>query len=95
MKKVLVGLVTILVVFSSSLVFAEDTVISIKVPSTFTEANITYVKEMASIGIQRILEAPLVPDVKLVEDMKTEVDRLRTEIGLEKKFSKDIENVEK
>ena len=89
MKK-FIGFLVIGLLFATS-AMAEDTVISIKVPSTFTEANITHVKEMASVGIQRILEAPLVPDVKLVEDMKTEVDRLRGENGLKKRFTVDTQ----
>ena len=81
----------IAIVLMATAVYADQT-IEVKVPDSFTAQDIEYVKELASVGIQRVLEKPLVPPVKDVEAVKIEIDRIRKANNLLPKFEvKEIE----
>ena len=69
-------------------------IIEINVPDSFTEDDILYVKNLANVAKQRIIEKPLIPNPADVEVAKKLIDDCRAADGLAKQFEKPVEPVE-
>jgi hypothetical protein len=80
-----------MVVMMASVAFADQE-IKITVPDSFTEADITYVKELANVAKGRIILKPITPSVALVTAAKEKIDEYRVKDALTTKY-KVVEEV--
>jgi hypothetical protein len=69
-------------------------IIEINVPDSFTADDILYVKSLANVAKQRIIEKPLIPPTEQVEIAKKLIDDCRAADGLPKQFEKPVKEEE-
>jgi len=72
----------------TGIALAQDKVISITVPDTFTEADISYVKELANVAKERVILKPITPPQEAIITAQTKIDEYRVKDNLQAKFTK-------
>jgi hypothetical protein len=81
-----VWVIGLLIVLGAVNIAFADQKIEIIVPDNFTEADISYVKELANVGKERIIFKPILPPDTEVVAAKEKVDEYRVKDALPTKY---------